>query len=101
VVFVADRPGTGRLAGFLEAEGCSSSPVAYIEGWYVDPDHRRCGVGTALVRAAEEWARGLGLSEIASDTEVDNTLGHQAHVSLGYQDVKRIVCYRKPLKRAD
>src|SRR5690606_11794453 len=42
-VFVADR-GDGRLAGFAEiglrsyAEGCLSTPVAFLEGWYVDPD---------------------------------------------------------------
>ena len=34
----------GRFVGFLEldhrkyAEGCESSPVPFIEGWYVDPD---------------------------------------------------------------
>jgi aminoglycoside 6'-N-acetyltransferase I len=54
-----------------------------------------------LVRAAEEWARGLGFSETASDAELENTVGHQAHVSLGYQEMKRIVCYRKQLKSAD
>jgi hypothetical protein len=37
-VFVADR-GNGGLGGFLElgqrslADGCDSSPVAYVEGW--------------------------------------------------------------------
>ena len=47
-VFVADR-GNGQLGGFLEAslrryaDGCSTSPVGYIEGWYVDDDVRRQG----------------------------------------------------------
>jgi aminoglycoside 6'-N-acetyltransferase I len=58
VVFVAERPG-GGLCGFLEADlrsradGCESTPVGYIEGWYVDPAMRRCGVGRRLVDAAE------------------------------------------------
>jgi aminoglycoside 6'-N-acetyltransferase I len=49
--FVAVVP--GRLVGFLEAhlreyaEGCSTSPVGFIEGWYVDRDYRRMGVGGA------------------------------------------------------
>ena len=40
-VFVVERE-TGRLGGFLEAslrayaDGCRTSPVGYIEGWYVD-----------------------------------------------------------------
>ena len=74
-VFVADR-GNGQLAGFLEAslrryaEGCRTSPVGYIEGWYVDDDVRRQGVGAQLVQAAEQWAldsrlsgNGLGLRD--------------------------------------
>ena len=75
--FVAVRP-EGRLGGFLEvsqrkyAEGCHSSPVGYIEGWYVDPDLRRQGVGRKLVHAAESWASSSGLRKMASDCELDN-----------------------------
>lgn len=55
-IFVAVRA-DGKLAGFLEgglrkyAEGCDSSPVAYLEGWFVDEELRRQGVGRGLVRA--------------------------------------------------
>jgi aminoglycoside 6'-N-acetyltransferase I len=60
-VIVVDR-GEGHLGGFLEAatrdvaDGCETSPVGYIEGWHVDPDLRRLGLGGALV-AAENGAR--------------------------------------------
>jgi hypothetical protein len=53
-VLVADR-GDRTLAGFVEigsrnyAEGCESTPVAYLEGWYVDPDARRGGLGRRVV----------------------------------------------------
>jgi aminoglycoside 6'-N-acetyltransferase I len=102
--FVAERPDGNRLVAFLEvrlrdyADGCSSSPVAYIEGWYVDPRFRRRGIGAALVEAAEEWAEKLGLSEIASDSELHNDIGHRAHTGLGFQEVGRIVQFRKPLE---
>jgi GNAT superfamily N-acetyltransferase len=35
-------------------------PSAFIEGLVVAPTTRRCGVGRALMAAAEDWARGRG-----------------------------------------
>jgi aminoglycoside 6'-N-acetyltransferase I len=101
-VFVAARAG-GALAGLLElrlrdfAEGCTSSPVAYVEGWWVDPDARRQGVGAALMRAAEGWARELGLTEIASDCDFDNEPSLRAHEALGFSEAVRVICLRKTL----
>lgn len=101
-VLVADRGG-GSLAGFVEigsrtyAEGCLSSPVAFLEGWYVDPDVRRSGVGRRLVEAAENWARAHGYAEMASDTELENQISLRAHLSLGYEEVERQICFRKRL----
>ena len=45
-----------NCAGLNAAHGCQSSPVGYIEAWYVDPDVRRQGYGHALLAAAEGWA---------------------------------------------
>lgn len=101
--FVLDRL-DGRLGGFIEvgqrsyAEGCASSPVAYIEGWYIDADLRQQGLGAALVRPAERWARGRGLTEIASDAETDNEVSIKAHQALGYAEEARVVCFRKDLR---
>ena len=94
---------TGRLLGFLElslrayAEGCVSSPVPYIEGWYVTAEARHLGVGRALVEAAENWARLRGYTEIASDALLQNDASHNAHRSLCFDEIERIVCYRKSL----
>ncbi|MFZ5921234.1 MAG: aminoglycoside 6'-N-acetyltransferase [Chloroflexota bacterium] len=101
-VFVAVRA-NGTLGGFLEAgtrpyaDGCDSSPVGYIEGWYVAPDLRRQGVGGQLVRAAEDWARSLGLSEMASDTWLDNETSLRAHTALGYEEAERLIHFAKKL----
>lgn len=101
-VLVAERR-PGSLGGFVEvgtrpyAEGCLTSPVGYIEGWYVDADVRRHGVGRALLAAAEDWARARGLTEMASDALLDNTVSHEAHRRSGYAEVERIVTYRKSL----
>ena len=93
----------GSLCGFVEvgsrpyAEGCDSSPVGYIEGWWVDADMRKRGVGRALLAAAETWAREMGYTEMASDALLDNHVSHAAHGRCGYAEVERIVTFRKPL----
>jgi aminoglycoside 6'-N-acetyltransferase I len=102
VVFFAEGP-EGRLCGFVEvsirpwAIGCDSTPVGYIEGWYVDEDFRRQGAGRALVEAAEDWARSRGCRQMASDAELWNTVSHQAHGALGYQETGRVVTFKKDL----
>lgn len=100
-VIVAERE--GEILGFAElslrtyAEGCSSSPVGYLEGWYVVPEARRQGVGGALVQAAERWAKEKGCTEFASDTELENAVSAEAHRALGFEEVEIIRCFRKRL----
>src|SRR5277367_957804 len=75
IFFVAEIQEDGqkdkRLLGFAEvglrsvAESCDSSPVGYVEAWYVKPDVRRMGIGRLLIASAEEWSRSQGCSEIA------------------------------------
>lgn len=101
-VIVAEA-GDGSLAGFVEVgsrfygEGCDSSPVGFIEGWWVDPDQRLRGVGAKLVAQAENWARSRGLTEMASDALLENREGHRAHRAVGFEEVERLVCFRKSL----
>jgi len=101
-VFIALKP-DGSPGGFLEggtrkyADGCDSSPVGYIEGWYVEEDLRRQGAGAALVNAMEDWARNQGLVEMASDTWLDNPTSITAHRHLGYVEVERLVHFAKKL----
>jgi aminoglycoside 6'-N-acetyltransferase I len=102
-VFVVDRDARGSLAGFVEvgarsiADGCITSPVGYIEAWYVDPDARRAGWGGRLLAAAEEWALRQGYTEMASDALIDNAVSHEAHRRAGYVEVDRVITYRKAL----
>ena len=93
----------GRLVGLLEAsirpyvEDCETDHVGYLEGWYVEPDFRKQGVGRELVRQAETWARDHGCTEMASDAEIGNDLSLEAHLNLGYQETSRLVHLRKEL----
>ncbi len=103
VAFVAERE-RGWLCGFAEASvrpfanGVDESPCAFLEGWWVDEDARRSGVGRALVAAVENWARGHGFAELGSDALLDNTLGHQAHQALGFEERERVVYFRKRIR---
>lgn len=93
----------GEPSGFVVvgtrsyAEGCTTSPVAYVEALYVDPDWRRKGVGRALLRAAEQWALARGLREIGSDATLDNAGSVDMHAACGFGVTGRIVCMLKPL----
>jgi aminoglycoside 6'-N-acetyltransferase I len=101
-VFVAERA-SGGLCGLLEAgmrryaDGCDTSPVGYIEGWYVDQDRRGQGVGAALIAEAEDWARDRGLKEMASDAEIANEASLKAHLALGYRETERLIHFAKSL----
>lgn len=102
-IFVAQVGGHPGLIGFAEvsrrlyAEGCETSPVAYLEGWLVEAGHRGAGVGGALVRAAEDWARRLECREFASDALADDAVSAAAHRALGFEEVEVIRCFRKAL----
>lgn len=85
----------GELLGFVELslrerlEDFSSSPVAYVEGWYIRPEWRGKGLGSSLMSDAERWAKAHGCVEIASDTEPDNRLSLSMHQHLGYREYGR------------
>jgi cupin 2 domain-containing protein len=82
------------------AEGCHAPTdvgIGYLEGWWVDADRRRLGVGRALVRACEDWARAAGCVELASDAKLDNVAGHLAHRAVGFEETERLVAFRKAL----
>ncbi|MCV4567098.1 GNAT family N-acetyltransferase, partial [Escherichia coli] len=71
--------------------------VGYLEGWYVEPEFRRTGIGRRLVAFAEQWAKAKGCSEMGSDAEIGNETSISAHLGLGYQITSRLVHFRKVL----
>ena len=86
--------------GFIEltirssAEECMTSPVLYIEGWFVDPAHQGKGVGKALMNAAFDWGRQHNCKEAASDARPDNQRSITAHHALGFEDAGIIHCFK-------
>lgn len=78
-------------------EGSNSSPVAYVEGIYVNPEFRRQGIAIQLIQAAEQWAREKGITQIASDTAIGNQQSILFHRKAGFEEAGRLVCFIKNL----
>lgn len=78
-------------------EGCSTSPVGFLEGLYVAPAHQRQGVAKQLIAACEDWSRRLGCTEFASDCELDNTASLAFHLAAGFEEAGRTIWFRKDL----
>ena len=101
-VFVTEE--TGRIVGFAQCglrhdyvEGTDSSPVGYLEGIFVDEACRRRGYAARLLCACENWAKEKGCREFASDCELTNTDSLKFHLSLGFTEANRIICFTKNL----
>ncbi len=101
--FIA-RDTDGAAIGFIEAtvrhdyvNGCETSPVAFVEGLFVAEAARRRGVGRALVACVAEWAKGRGLTELASDALLENTRSHAMHTAIGFEETERVVYFRKTI----
>jgi|SRR5690606_23358266 aminoglycoside 6'-N-acetyltransferase I len=102
-VYVADRE--GQTIGFVHVsirtdpvEGATSSPVGYVEGIYVDETFRCGGIGRALIRTAEEWAKARGCTQLGSDTWLDNVQSQLFHLKSGFREAGRIVAFIKEIE---
>ncbi|WP_339821366.1 aminoglycoside 6'-N-acetyltransferase [Paenibacillus sp. FSL R7-0216] len=82
---------------FDYVEGSSSSPVGYVEGIYVDENHRNQGISRQLVAAGEVWAKSLGCKELGSDTGWDNQVSQAFHQKIGFREAGRIVAFMKEI----
>lgn len=97
-VNAASRP-LGMIEAHLResAEGCFSTPVGYIEAWFVDEAFRGGNTADVLLEAAETWARANGCREMASDTWLENAASIRAHLKRGYLEAERLVHFVKQL----
>ena len=95
----------GEPAGMIDAsirsyaEGAPNLRAAYVEDLWVEPNYRRAGVACDLLAAVENWARGQGLDWLGSDALLDNGVSHAWHISVGFDEIERIVVFGKPLER--
>ena len=78
-------------------EGTESSPVGYLEGIFVSEGYRKRSYAAELLSECEKWAKEKGCTEFASDCELGNADSVRFHMSLGFEEVNRIICFRKDL----
>lgn len=81
--------------------GASQSPVAFVEGIYVQDEYQNQGIGTYLIQYAEQWALAHGCTELASDALLENTGSYQFHTKVGFQEVERVVSFIKQVVSSD
>lgn len=92
----------GKAIGFMNLSlrydyvpGATQSPVAYVEGIYVEDEYRKQGIGTKLIQFAQQWAIERECMELASDALLDNTASYDFHTKVGFQEVERVVTFIK------
>ena len=78
-------------------EGPASSPVGYLEGIFVAHAYQKQGIARVLLASCEKWAKEQGCSEFASDCELSNTNSLRFHLSMGFEEANRIICFTKKL----
>lgn len=78
-------------------EGTDSSPVGYLEAIYVEEGCRKQGIARQLLTACENWAKEKGCREFASDCGLTNTQSLKFHLSVGFEEANRIICFTKKL----
>ena len=89
-----------RILGLVElasrniVDGCSSSPVAYLEGLYLKEEYRGKGFGKEAIGIILQWCKEKGFSELATDAELTNLKAQKFYQALGFQEIDRVVEYR-------
>ena len=79
-----------RLVGFVMGIICEElygdcKPFMVVEDLIIDKNHRRHGVGSALMRELEKYAVDHDCCQIIFVTEADRTEAHRFYKSLGYE----------------
>ena len=100
-VFVAVGAAS-RVVGWthvVERFTLEDEPFVEIAGLIVDETVRSAGVGAALLRVAESWAREQGHARMRVRSNVIRQRAHEFYKREGYAEKKRQVVFEKSLVR--
>lgn len=84
-VFVAedDEGVAGMVKVFMKGQ-MKGQKEAYVDGLAVNERIAHQGVGTALMKACEDWARGRGHKWLHIETPASNTAAREFYAAIGY-----------------
>ena len=90
-LFVAEYD--GRSVGFVSGELRESSPTFRPKTWasvddvFVEPDYRNRGMGRALLKSVEAWARERGVSGVSLQVAAANARARKFYEDLGFREI--------------
>ncbi len=93
VVAIVKSSLVGYLLGFDHFALFANGRVAGVEEIYVCPSHRRRGVGRALMKEFERWAKSRGSAQVVVCTRQASGF----YSALGYEETA--TCFRTILKK--
>jgi ribosomal protein S18 acetylase RimI-like enzyme len=111
--FVAERVAAGDTRFFLARAGrevvgfvhlvpsfdtLAMSPMWLLEDLFVLPERRRRGVGDALLRHAESFARASGASRLTLSTAHTNRVAQRRYEASGYRHDEEFRTYHRSLR---
>ena len=70
-----------------------AGPILVLYDLFVDPDHRRNGIGKALLIGAHELAKARGVLRMDLSTGIDNTSAQALYESLGWERDEEFYVY--------
>jgi ribosomal-protein-alanine N-acetyltransferase len=82
---VAEDPSGGKIAGFIVAHGGPSGHIITID---VEQAARRSGLGSMLLRAAEDRLQAAGSHAVGLETAVDNLAALSFYKRHGYNVIR-------------
>ena len=86
----------GMCTGQLVVSTAEGGPALLVEDVVVDPDHRGRGVGSALLAALTDWARGHGVRRLQLLADGNNGPALAFYDRLGWR-ATALVCRRLTL----
>lgn len=97
-VFVSETDGI--VVGYVHAEIYNtlySESLINILGLAVSSDYRRQGIGKALLKHVEDWAKGLGISAVRLNSGGSRKAAHAFYRAVGYDNEKEQIRFIKNL----
>ena len=84
IVIVAED--NGKVVAFLSVQVFRGDNYIYLDDLSVTARYRDQGIGTNLIKSAEDYAKEIGISAIVFHVEISNERAHDLYKRLGYKD---------------